>query len=120
MACEDTIGMLTVTVRVLKKGRLFQPNEQYCYKEKLEKLKGCGCGGRAKKLVNFYVVEVDGVDYELNENTVTESTVPIPLSDQDSKRPFNIGDDMVSSYQALLAYKPCPAAIRRQANIVYM
>ena len=118
MACEDTIGMITVQHKTVKKGKVFLPNEQYCFKSKETRLKGCGCGGRPKKEVTFYTVEVDGVNYELSSNYVFESSVPIPREDQNSDRPFTVGN-IDGSYQDLLI-KPDPAAIRRSANDIPM
>jgi hypothetical protein len=118
--CEGTLGVITIQQRVIRKGYVFQPNNQYCYKRIDTRSKGCGCGGNPKKIVNYYIVEIAGIDYEIDERFAVKTDIPISKFDQNfDNRIAHIGDNYGFSFQDLLI-KPDPDKIFAEAQIVRM
>ena len=123
MACENSIGMITIQKKVIRKGYVFEPNTQWCYREVTERLMGCGCGGKAKTPVRFYVIEIDGIDYDIDSRFAVESDVAIPIIDQNgfANRIANVGDtSLVQSHNELMQYLPDPNEIAASANNIPM
>lgn len=121
MACEDSIGRITISQKVINKGKVFGVNEQYCYKSIIQREKGCGCGGNKKKIVNFYVVEENGIEYEINAKFAVETNdIDTPIGGLSyEERISHIGDNYNFSFQDLLI-KPNPDEILERAQIVRM
>lgn len=82
---QNTAGatqFITVSTLINIKGKVFKPNEQYCYETKITLQVGCGCGGAPKQDVIHYRVDINGIKYDIPYNYVTETQVVIPCEDQ--------------------------------------
>lgn len=88
------LKMITIVMTTYIKGKVFKPQEQYCYTEKVDILIGCGCGGKKRDSVPHYRVVLDGgVAYDIPADRVVESDVVIPCEDRDFLTArANIGD----------------------------
>jgi hypothetical protein len=114
--------MITIVMTTYVKGKVFKPQEQYCYTEKVNILVGCGCGGKAKESILHYRVVLDGgIQYDIPADRVVESDVVIPCDDRDFLNArANIGDtNRVSDFNPYRNNLD-PNAIAASANNVPM
>lgn len=79
----DGQKLITITVTTAIKGKVFKPNEQVCYSEKVTQLVGCGCGGKKKEEKQFYRHIGDGgIFYDIPVERAVETDVVISCRDQ--------------------------------------
>jgi hypothetical protein len=116
---------LTITTLINLKGYVFRPNQQYCYEDKIILQVGCGCGNTVRKDVLHYRVRINNVVYDIPENYVTETIVPIACEDQDFElRREGIGNRTIDGVY-ITDYNPYrnnpdPFAIAKDANNIPM
>ncbi|MEO7397231.1 MAG: hypothetical protein ABIW84_01570 [Ilumatobacteraceae bacterium] len=125
VANADGGKYITITTLVSLKGRVFKPNEQYCYKDIITLLVGCGCGGQPKKQVNHYRVVLDNVVYDIPTTFAVETQTPITCIDQDFRRRIQflgnrtIDGQWIDDYNPY-RYNPDPQKIAAAANDIEM
>lgn len=116
---------ITITTLINIKGRVFKPNEQYCYSTTLDILLGCGCGGKPKQSVKHYRVRLDNVFYDIPFTFVTETTTPIACEDQNFRNRIQyignrtIDGKWIDDYNPY-RLNPDPIEIAKAANNIPM
>lgn len=117
--------LLTITSQVIIKDKLFLPNEQYEYTQKVTTMQGCGCGGQPQVQVIHYRVVINNVFYDIPKKNVVETTVVIAKADQSFDGKWrDIGDrdiqgNKINDYTGLVS-RPDPNAIAASANNIPM
>lgn len=119
------IGMITIQVRLYLVNRTFQPNEQYCYAEKVTKAmqEGClPCGKHVRNTKDFYRVYIDGVKYDIKEDFAVPSEIPIKQGWEGQSfedRRERVGDTQFMNEFSKFRIDEDPAKIHEEANKVY-
>lgn len=116
---------ITVTTLVNIKGRIFKPNEQYCFEDIVTTLVGCGCGGKPKQEVKNYRVKLDNIFYDIPQQFAVETTVPITCEDQDFRARIQFIGNRTIDGKYIQNYNPYrlnpdPLEIAKAANNIPM
>jgi hypothetical protein len=117
----DMTNLITITVAILVKGRVFKVNEQYRYEEKVIIPIGCGCGGKPKVNTVHYRILMGSVFFDIPQGFAVETQQIIPPEGQDfNARRVNLGDTQdVKDFNPYRANND-PNAIAALANNVPM
>jgi len=98
--------------------KLFPPNTQYCWEDKIDS----GLNKTCCKTGVYYRVLCDNILYSIHEDDVVETDVEIPVLDQDFEKQRTstilITDD--HDHDPIRGMKPEPCCIEAEANIVRM